>query len=166
MKESSFYYFIVSLINRLGFVRQNIISYNKDKNLIQNISLSDPCSNTFEHDILTDDGFRSPACRRSHSEPRCDDNLVEGWYVLHSSDGSTTLRVHRECPRQSTCGTDNPIWMNGGLQTKRYCHVILNILYDYVDTCIVQKHLIFTQKDLTQHCITFITLSLFFEHYF
>lgn len=139
MKESSFYYFIVSLINRLGFVRQNIISYNKDKNLIQNISLSDPCSNTFEHDILTDDGFRSPACRRSHSEPRCDDNLVEGWYVLHSSDGSTTLRVHRECPRQSTCGTDNPIWMNGGLQTKRDCHVILNILYDYVDTCIVQN---------------------------
>lgn len=94
--------------------RQNIISYNKDKNLKQNLSLLDPCSNTFEHDILTDDGFRSPACRRSQSEPRCDDNIVEGWYVLHSSDGSTTLRVHRECPRQSRCGTDNPIWMNGG----------------------------------------------------
>lgn len=90
--------------------RQNIISYNKDNNLKQNISLLDPCSNTFEHDILTDDGFRSPACRRSQSEPRCDDNIVEGWYVLHSSDGSTTLRVHRECPRQSRCGTDNPIW--------------------------------------------------------
>uniref|UniRef100_K1RZC1 Latrophilin-2 n=1 Tax=Magallana gigas TaxID=29159 RepID=K1RZC1_MAGGI len=72
-----------------------------------------PCSNTFEHDILTDDGFRSPACRRSQFEPRCDKNIVEGWYVLHSSDGSTTLRVHRECPRQTTCGTDNPIWMNG-----------------------------------------------------
>lgn len=94
--------------------RQNIISYNKDTDLKQNLSLSDPCSNTFEHDILTDDGLRSPACRRSQSEPRCDDEIVEGWYVLHSSDGSTTLRIHRECPRQSRCGTDNPIWMNGG----------------------------------------------------
>lgn len=89
------------------------ISTTHEANGAENSPSLDPCSNTFEHDILTDDGFRSPACRRSHSEPRCDDNLVEGWYVLHSSDGSTTLRVHRECPRQSTCGTDNPIWMNG-----------------------------------------------------
>lgn len=143
---------------------RTLFSYNKDKNLNKiSFSLLDPCSNTFEHDILTDDGFRSPACRRSQFEPRCDKNIVEGWYVLHSSDGSTTLRVHRECPRQTTCGTDNPIWMNGGLQTKLSRDTDLWILYKYVDTCVVQyTSYFYTQKDYTQYYITFITLSLFF----
>ena len=88
---------------------------NKKPILVYTIFL-DPCSNTFEHALLKDDGFRSPACRRSQSDPLCDDTLVEDWYLLQPSDGSSYLRIHRECPTIGTCGTDKPIWMNGTLQ--------------------------------------------------
>nr|XP_022291423.1 uncharacterized protein LOC111102827 [Crassostrea virginica]XP_022291424.1 uncharacterized protein LOC111102827 [Crassostrea virginica] len=80
---------------------------------LENSPQSDPCSNTFEHALLKDDGFRSPACRRSQSDPLCDDTLVEDWYLLQPSDGSSYLRIHRECPTIGTCGTEKPIWMNG-----------------------------------------------------
>ncbi|XP_048765393.2 adhesion G-protein coupled receptor F3-like isoform X7 [Ostrea edulis] len=94
----------------------------------ENSSSLDPCSNSFEYTILTDDGYRSAACPSSISNHLCDSRLEEAWYRLQSSDESLYLRIPQACPSIRSCGTDNPIWMNGsypsveeGIVRKQMC---------------------------------------------
>ncbi|CAH1800531.1 unnamed protein product [Owenia fusiformis] len=59
---------------------------------------------------LLDEPDRSTGYDSTGLSKRCDRTLQKGWYMFVSGAGSY---VPESCPKESHCGTTNPIWMDG-----------------------------------------------------
>lgn len=82
-------------------------SQSKDSN----ICYIDPCEDIDRENDLIDDGTRSPYCVSGESS-LCD-HVISGWYRVMNTDISHELALPQFCPESGSCGTDNPIWLNG-----------------------------------------------------
>lgn len=74
-------------------------------------TFTDPCEDIDREDDLVDDGSRSPNCRSGNTS-LCD-RLTSGWRRVLAEDLSYQLTIPQSCPEFQSCGTENPIWLNG-----------------------------------------------------
>lgn len=90
------------------------------------IFVIDPCEDIDRENDLIDDGTRSPYCISGQSS-LCDHG-ISGWYRVLNTDKSNELALPQLCPESGSCGTDNPIWLNG-----KFCYILYIVIINFCD---------------------------------